>query len=81
MQAGAFIDHQDSDGWTPLHGAAHWAQEESCKILVDALCDMEIRDYSGQTATDVADEALTKLMKELKEKQKSVGSQSSLYFV
>lgn len=72
LQAGAHINHQDTDGWTPLHGAAHWGQEESCKILCDGLCDMEIKDYAGRTAHDVADDSLVKLLKELEVKQKSV---------
>lgn len=72
IQAGANLNHQDVDGWTPLHGAAHWGQEESCKILTEALCDMDVKDRAGQTATDVADDSLTKLMKELYDKQQSV---------
>lgn len=72
IQAGADINHADFDGWTPLHGAAHWGQEETCKILTEALCDMDVKDRAGQTAADVADESLHKLMKELYEKQQSV---------
>lgn len=72
IQAGANINHVDQDGWTPLHGAAHWGQQESCKILTEALCDMDVKDRGGQTAADVADDALKRLMKELYEKQQGV---------
>jgi len=72
LQAGANLNHQDFDGWTPLHGAAHWGQEESCKLLCEANCDMDIKNKAGQTAMDVADEGLIKLLKELHEKQQSV---------
>lgn len=33
----------DFDGWTPLHAAAHWGQEEACRILAEQLCNMEAR--------------------------------------
>lgn len=36
---------QDSDGWTALHAAAHWAQKEACQLLVDNLSDMEIKNF------------------------------------
>jgi len=51
LQAGANINSKDVDGWTPLHAAAHWGMEESCKILAENMCDMEaknlaVRSYS-----------------------------------
>lgn len=80
IEAGADINHQDFDGWTPLHGAAHWGQEDSCKVLVEALCDMDLRDKHGKTAAEQADESLVKLMAELYEKQKSVSEFSVLMY-
>lgn len=41
IQLGSDVDSRDFDGWTPLHGAAHWGQEEACRLLSEALCDME----------------------------------------
>lgn len=34
------MDSRDIDGWTPLHAAAHWGQEEVCTLLADNMCDM-----------------------------------------
>ena len=46
LQAGVNIDDKDNDGWTPLHAAAHWGQEESCKILAENMCDMEAKNLA-----------------------------------
>ena len=43
MEAGAGLDVQDFDGWTPLHAAAHWGQEEACKVLAENLCNMDLK--------------------------------------
>lgn len=40
LQAGADVDAKDVDGWTPLHAAAHWAEEEACQLLADNMCNM-----------------------------------------
>lgn len=34
------VDSRDCDGWTALHAASHWGQEEACSLLVDHMCDM-----------------------------------------
>ena len=46
MQAGANLNKQDLDGWTPLHAAAHWGQEDASRVLVEKLCDMEIKNFA-----------------------------------
>jgi len=35
IEAGADVNAVDFDGWTPLHAAAHWGQDEACKILAE----------------------------------------------
>ena len=69
LQAGAPVNSQDFDGWTPLHAAAHWAQREACEILCDNYANMEIKNYVGQTVFDVADPDVLRLLEELKRKQ------------
>lgn len=46
LQSGANVNAVDKDGWTPLHAAAHWEQEEACKILVENGANFEIRNLS-----------------------------------
>lgn len=45
LQAGADINCQDYDGWTPLHAAAYWGQKEACEILVEHFCDMKKKNF------------------------------------
>ncbi|GAB6028662.1 hypothetical protein CHUAL_004490 [Chamberlinius hualienensis] len=70
LQAGSDINAQDFDGWTAFHAAAHWGQKEACKLLSEHLSlDMEIENYAGQTAFDVADSEIVSYLEELKAKQ------------
>jgi len=72
LQAGAAVNAQDFDGWTPLHAAAHWAQREACEILCENYANMDIKNYVGQTVFDVADPDVLRLLEELKKKQLSL---------
>jgi len=45
IQAGAEVDCQDYDGWTPLHAAAYWGQKEACEILVEHFCNMKKKNF------------------------------------
>ncbi|XP_059469706.1 protein phosphatase 1 regulatory subunit 12C-like isoform X3 [Neocloeon triangulifer] len=69
LQAGADVNGQDSDGWTPLHAASHWAQKDACQLLIDNLCDMEVKNFVGQTAEDIADPEVLSSLQEMKKNQ------------
>ncbi|KAK7892105.1 hypothetical protein WMY93_024068 [Mugilogobius chulae] len=75
LQCGVDVDCRDIDGWTPLHAAAHWGQEEVCTLLVDHMCDMGAINNVGQTALDVADENLVDTLEELQKKQNALRSE------
>ncbi|XP_067613482.1 protein phosphatase 1 regulatory subunit 12A isoform X5 [Eurosta solidaginis] len=62
----ANVDKQDNDGWTPLHASAHWGQKEAAEMLVNAMADMDVRNYAGQTCIDVADRKMAKFLEELR---------------
>ncbi|KAF5908281.1 protein phosphatase 1 regulatory subunit 12A-like, partial [Clarias magur] len=66
------VDSRDCDGWTALHAAAHWGQEEACSLLADHMCDMNAVNNVGQTAIDVADENLVEKLEELQKKQNAM---------
>ncbi|KAL3882577.1 hypothetical protein ACJMK2_028907 [Sinanodonta woodiana] len=75
LQAGVDVSAKDYDDWTPLHAAAHWGQEEVCKLLAEHMCDFDAKNKAGQTAFDVADTDMIKLLEELKLKQASLKDQ------
>ncbi|CAJ1056557.1 protein phosphatase 1 regulatory subunit 12A isoform X2 [Xyrichtys novacula] len=75
LQCGVDIDSRDIDGWTPLHAAAHWGQEEVCTLLADNMCDMGAVNNVGQTPLDVADENLVDSLEELQKKQNALRSE------
>lgn len=46
LRAGADINVQDNEGWTPLHAAAHWADKEACRILIENGANVESENYA-----------------------------------
>lgn len=44
LKAGVDVNAKDFDGWSPLHAAAHWDQEEACKVLTENFCDMDMKN-------------------------------------
>ncbi|XP_051545364.1 protein phosphatase 1 regulatory subunit 12A [Myxocyprinus asiaticus] len=69
------VDSRDSDGWTALHAAAHWGQEEACGLLAEHMCDMSAVNNVGQTPLDVADENIVDNLEELQKKQNAMRSE------
>jgi len=45
IEAGADVNACDHDGWTPLHAAAHWGQDDACKLLADHLANVSAIDH------------------------------------
>ncbi|XP_014290213.1 protein phosphatase 1 regulatory subunit 12A isoform X6 [Halyomorpha halys] len=78
IKAGADVDAQDLDGWTPLHAAAHWGQKEAAEVLAEAHCDMNIRNCVGQTAFDVAETEMVRVLEELKKKQSTLPKDNNI---
>ncbi|KAF7224289.1 transcript variant X3 [Nothobranchius furzeri] len=72
LQCGVDVDSTDTDGWTPLHAAAHWGQKEACNLFVEHMCDMCAVNNVGQTPLDVADENLVDTLEELQKKQNAL---------
>ncbi|XP_035513227.1 protein phosphatase 1 regulatory subunit 12A-like [Morone saxatilis] len=75
LQCDVDVDGRDTDGWSPLHAAAHWGQEEVCALLADNMCDMGAVNNVGQTPLDVADENLADTLEELQKKQNALRSE------
>lgn len=77
LRAGADINVQDNEGWTPLHAAAHWADKEACRILIENGANVESENYAGQTVFMVADKSIIDYLKELKELQQPFSDRSN----
>ncbi|CAL8373490.1 unnamed protein product [Arctogadus glacialis] len=75
LQCELDVDSMDVDGWTALHAAAHWGQEEVCSLLADHMCDMAAVNNVGQTPLDVSDENLVGTLEELQKKQNALRSE------
>lgn len=45
LQLGVDINAKDSDGWTPLHAAVHWGQNDACEVLAEHGANFSARNY------------------------------------
>ena len=53
IQSGANVNAVDKDGWTPLHAAAHWEQEEACKILAENGASFDTKNFAVRIQLNV----------------------------
>lgn len=53
LEAGFSPHKQDADGWTPLHAACHWEQQEAAEYLAAYGANFNIRNSLGQRPIDV----------------------------
>ena len=56
VKAGANVNTQDNDGWTPLIGAANAGSIEAVKILIKAGANVNAQDNDKNTALSLAKE-------------------------
>ncbi|WP_411022994.1 ankyrin repeat domain-containing protein, partial [Salmonella sp. s51228] len=54
ISLGADTDAVDNDGWTPLHTAVHWEQENIIVKLVNANANINIGTVHGEYVLDLA---------------------------
>ncbi|EGT41160.1 hypothetical protein CAEBREN_30205 [Caenorhabditis brenneri] len=65
IKAGGNVRAQDKEGWTPLHAAAHWAERDACKILLENGAELSDLTYTGIDVLGVADKECTDYLVEL----------------
>lgn len=53
VEAGANVNAQDKDGYTPLHNAAHFCNKELVKYLVANGADIRVLNADGKYPKDV----------------------------
>jgi len=67
VDAGAPIDPQQQEGWTPLHAAVHQGNVEMTKYLLAHGADQKLQNEKGKNAIGLAADAgnleLLKLLK------------------
>lgn len=67
IRAGANVNAQDFEGWTPLHAAAHWGEKDACRILMENGASLEALTHTGHSVLAVADKSIEEYLYGLKE--------------
>lgn len=61
IEAGAELDYrEDRNGYTPLHMSILSENYHAAKLLIDSLCDWDIKDYHNHLAFDLCQDPLAK---------------------
>ena len=55
IDAGADLNIQEAHGWTPLHWAIEYKENEIKQMLIDAGAIIDIKDNRGRKPFDIID--------------------------
>ncbi|KAF0992457.1 hypothetical protein HZS_6062 [Henneguya salminicola] len=65
MSIGADPNSRDIEGWTPLHAAVKWGNEDICRELIANGADLECLNNNNETPIKLADNHMKSVLEEL----------------